>query len=320
MKVVVIDKKTISSWPTQAEAVAAAAKKLRLEPKSFQLAKPILSRVRDLSSSLRTIFRFLNRIYTRKSGQNDALILPGDLQDIRAYGENSTKQVAMESSSFVVPMALAKFGPERKVVENSAKKFKESIDRGVDIDKAHYLALRQAATNIVALKRSTMQPWHDQVGKRNLFHSGLINYLRQSMNLVINKGGSKLRFAPLGPALRAKLQKTRCYGDVLVRATTPTKTAEMVEQLKALANASKGVPGFRTPSSYRTLWLLRTHLEFRLARDNITLRAAPSDSVGSIVNKKWFPDQGGYVKKLLGVQLKGMKYSKFAKTLGYLAG
>jgi hypothetical protein len=110
-------------------------------------------------------------------------------------------------------------------------------------------------------------------------------------------------------------KQARLFGQKMQQAKAPRSVAEWSQEVAKLRSAARGAPGLRSAKAYRTLWVIRAWLFYKMRQECIHTLQVPADtSVKQFHNV--FPDQGSWCMKLSGHKTNSKILALFG-TLGY---
>ena len=306
------------------EAVQFAAKRLKVTAADLMLRqRGGYQGQRGARTRLIAIFRLLWRAYRRgpKRGGRAWASLPGDAayQYARLRGPKATPY---KDAGLALPFLVAKYGPDKVQIEKAAKL------RGPKDDLEAYdynrlaLALKGMSTKF---SPKEYQCWMQGPGTGTSHHGGLVMWLWKSLKMIEPKVRSGMplllnrrRFVikPLTKPLRARLSKSRAFGEALLEEAKGRVTLETWNATtRVLLKATKGVPGL-SPNSYRGKWAVRSWMD-RCLRQRSWKGLATNRGDKVALLTKTFPDEDGHLRVLTDRAPNKVTLSQFCKTLGY---
>ena len=124
------------------------------------------------------------------------------------------------------------------------------------------------------LSYETMKPWYNGPGLGATHYSGLPAYRIRSLKILKpgkRKGptvvlGAKrklLAVMPSSPKLLKQVQAVVAVGRVLLQAKLPKTLAQWKCECERCQSLSLGTPGLSSPTTYMTLWVIRSWLEYK---------------------------------------------------------
>ena len=327
--------------PTIDQAVKRAGKLLGKNPDSFKLRAP---HAQDhgrhpARHQLKRVFRIVWGAYQRgpMQGKHSFACMPADAAYTYKYLKGP-KAMPVEDPGMVFHYLMAKDGPGKDAVADAVNNFKSKHDKRhplgtPDLQELDYnrlsFALRSLSQNYDPIERES---WSKGPGKGTEHKMGLAMWAKRNMKMLrkgrgagsfpIGKERSLHTIAPLTTALRSKFEKTRAYGESLIK----VKDSKLIylkdwdKVTKTLSKAARGVPGLNGgEKSYFFRWSTRAWLDrgMRSRGHWEGLRYPLKTSVWCLARS--FPDQSAYLRKLCGDKNQQCKTSlkKFCETLEY---
>ena len=323
--------------PTLAEAVKRVGKNLRKHPDSFKLKGPHAQDHgrRASQHQLCPLFRMVWGGYRRgpKQGKHRFACVPADAAYTYKYLRGPKAKPA-EDPGMVFHYLMAKDGPGKDAVADATSnvKPKHGKNQPADLQELDYqrlsFALRSLSKNHDPKEK---EQWSKGPGKGTDHKMGLAMWVKKNMQILkesrgkgsfpIGKERRLHKIAPLTKAVRSKFQKTREYGEAMlkVRSSKLDYLKDWDEVTATLSKAAPGVPGFSSgKKSYFFRWSTRAWVDRlrRLRGHWKGLRYPPKTSVWRLTRS--FPDQSAHLTKLCGNKgLCKTTLRKLCKTLGY---
>lgn len=240
--------------------------------------------------------------------------VPGDLAYL--FRQGRLPFLSSHGAGLVVPFLLAKYALHRDAVKAAWTEFSPKSSKSpkeVDPVEVAYTVLRGALHKLQGKPLS--QAWLDNVGRNTTHHSGLITFAKHSLGMLrpvganagraevlrFGQGNCPVKLEALTPSLRQKLSTLVALGRALLACKAP-KTVDgwacELEHFQRTVHA-QDVCGFKSPEAYRTLWVARTWLIWRMRQERCRyLRLPAGHSVADFA--KLFPDQNSWLLRLAG--------------------
>jgi len=309
-------------FATEQEAARVASRATKVGLAEMQLPCPKRTR-RDTIDDLRRPFGQLMRVYSTSDPKQPCV--PGDLRDLLSRPPPTCMVPGM-----LVPFVLSKFGPHRDALALAGKQSQPKTAGVADVLHSQF----SAAVRALSGKRVNAS-WTQNVGRKNCHHSGLIMFFWKALGFlrparkhdgkedVVRLGLQQRRFrvCKLDPALRTKLESLDAFGQALLRAVPPKTAEQWEEEVAKLQLALKGPPrvaGFSNgDSSYRSLWLIRCVLIWKMRAAGISHLRAPACAITVRRFAALFPDQRGWILRLARPRHQHMQVGELFKALSY---
>lgn len=307
-------------FQSEEDAAHFAARLAKVPLAHIKLPCPKRTR-RDTNADLRCRFKLLMRLYCTSDPKSPCI--PGDLMDLisRPYPTRM-------APGLLVPFILSKFAPHRDALTNASAELRP---KSKEVAQNLHATLSQA---IRALSGELPDKgWTQNVGRKNCHHSGLTMFLwkatgflkpacRNDSKDMVRLGVQQRRFIiqKLDTSMRTKLASLDAFGRVAHRALPPQTIAEWEQEVLKLQHALTGPPkvcGFSIgASSYRSLWIIRCILIWKMRRHGIShLRLQSNTTVRTFA--ALFPDQRAWVLRLSGWHNQDMLVADLFKDCGY---
>lgn len=234
--------------------------------------------------------------------------VPGDVADLTQRASRRGPTLLSEGSGLILPFLLAKYGPHRDVMEDA---WADLARRSPKADPAQ-LTYNVLATTLRKLHGQPLrQAWIENVGHNTTHHGGLIPFAIRSLGILrpvtnargaiqLGQGGRCFRLEKFSDILRLRITTMVSFGRVMLETRAPLTAQDWVREVTRLQQAAMGPPrvcGLQGPQSYRTLWVIRCWLLWRMRQARITYLRLPKDfSVRDF--SKCFPDQKSWALRL----------------------
>jgi hypothetical protein len=329
--------------PTSDEAIRRAALILKAEPKSFKLLAAVpQDHGRDAASAqLRQVFRIVDGSYQRGPPNRFAKWKPADQEYTYKFDLKGAGAKLMNDAGSVLHYMMAKDGPGKTAMEKGFRKvwgkFQKNKQQPNNKAKLDYDGIVEALKILSAkFDKAESQLWSKGPGKGTSHKMGLQMWALKSLGMLEKstaKGSlpfgqtrRRFRIRPFSKAIDEKLQKTRTYGEALLKTRSSKLMAvrDWTKVTTTLKKASKGVPGFSSGDKYFFRWSTRQWLD-RLIQKKGTrkgLHFPAKTKVKALTHA--FPDQAKNLTKLCpGSNVDGglckTTISDLKKTLNYYA-
>lgn len=313
------------SCQCQHQAAKLAAKVLRVPLAKLQLRQSDRPSLQPQNVHQER-FRQLWRVYQPAAvpGDLDSLFQPGSCHFIRRAPEG-----------LLLPFLLAKYGPHRQALASAwateAKKA-EPKDAKDKVQAKGQEAVCRRNFKIMAMALTALhevplgEAWTANVGRGTTHHSGLVTLAHLSLGMLqpaangaLQLGNALRRYQllPFTHRVQARLLSWHRFGAAMAAAKPPTTLAEWEQEMRTLQASSKGVCGLAGPRSYRTLWVCRSWLIFRMRSSTAKINRLTLDPGCSTATFcQLFPDQKAWVAKLSGKRCGPLLVEELFNNLG----
>ena len=242
--------------------------------------------------------------------------VPGDLADLIQRGLDKGSRVLSQAPGLVVPFLLAKFTPHRDAIEEAWAEHVAKDPKGYSRDPVMmtYNVLRDSLQRLH--REPLSQEWIDNVGRNTMYHGGLFPFANRSLGILMpaqEAAASRLGALRLGqngrPFLLVKLTDTLkrnistliSFGKALLACKPPRDAHDWANEINRLQGAvlSSKVCGLQSGVAYRTMWVIRCWLIWRMRCCGLTsLRIPPGLTVAEFAHL--FPDEKKWIFRVAG--------------------
>lgn len=302
------NKSWLGSSTSQKKAVACAAKALKCSPAELQLSNSGVARQQSLDEH---IVRFQQMWPLFRGTCPHRPKVPGDLADLMSRGGGQSLALLEQCAGLIVPFLLAKYGPHRDSMEAA---WIEQTSKQPKAD-AVQLVYDVLVATLQKIDGTKLRPcWVESVGRNCAHHSGLIPFANTSLGILqpspkatkgtlrLGQEGRHFLVEELTPTVRSRLSTLVSFGQALLTAKVPKTVQSWASTTKTLQQAvmrKPGTCGLSGPKAYRTLWVIRSWLIWRMRRAGVMQLQVPKACMASEF-AKLFPDQKAWLLKLAG--------------------
>ena len=304
---------SLGSHPCQHAVARLASKAFKLPLEQLRLRSKQRA---SLESKARLQQRFADMWQIYRGTDPDHPSIPGDLADISQRASLRSPQLLTQAPGLIVAFLLAKYKLHRDATEMAwakvSKRHPSSNDPVQDMFDVWQVALRELHAKAVP------KAWTTNIGRNTTHHFGLIVLAHRSLRLIrrvrrwtpgtllFGQEQKPFRLTKLCKSLRARLQSHLDFGHALMKIRAPSSIDDWEQAVKTLqealvAHRVKGqtlIAGFVRTRSYRTMWVIRTWLIFRMRLAGVLRLTNMACSLSRFSNI--CPDQKKWIAKVAG--------------------
>ena len=234
--------------------------------------------------------------------------VPGDLADLFQRASKEGPTLLSTGGGLILPFVLAKYGPHRDVMEAT---WADLARRSPKADPVQ-LTYNVLAATLRKLHRQTLRKaWMENVGRNTTHHGGLIPFAVRSLGILrpatddngaiqLGLGGRSFHLEKLSALMKLRISTMVSFGQAMLETSAPSSAQDWAQEVSRLQQAAMGPPrvcGLQGPQSYRTLWVIRCWLLWRMRQAGTTHLRLPQDfSVRDFSG--CFPDQKSWALRL----------------------